>query len=562
MTPLAEAAVSLSQSPELSIALKATMLVGVGLAAARVAAHARASVRHLLLATTFAAILALPLAATTALDIPIEVSVLPTAGSVPDRAVAAPTVTPGPGPAGDAGTTPPQFRVPWTMLARVLWLAGAAILLARLAWILWRLRRLRRTGLPWPEMRDALRSLTAEAGVGRPVDLVLHEEVALPLTFGTRHPVLVLPPDARGWADADLRRALVHELEHVRRRDWAVQTVARAACAAWWFHPLVWVAWRRLGLEAERACDDAVIVREESMDYAEQLVLLARRLSAVHAQPILGMANRSDLSARVSALLDRGQRRGRASLGMLAGAVVAALSLLLAVAPLRAVAVSSAAVLSPSPATGGQQRRVQRALDNELYEASLHGDIDDVSALIQAGANVNAVIEGDGCPLIGAVRSGRPEIVALLLDRGAKPDLAVTGDGTALIAAAQAGRADLVHLLIDRGAHTNVGIAGDGSPLIAAAAANRVEIVSLLLDRGADIDLVVPGDENALIQASEAGSLEVVRVLVQRGANVNARVWADQAGQRQGEWRTPLGMARRGGHQAVATFLIAAGARE
>src|SRR5512133_1200385 len=101
MTPLAEAAVSLSQSPELSMALQATMLVSVGLAAARVAAHARASVRHLLLAATFAAILALPLAATSSPDIPVKVPVVPTAGSGPDRAVAAPTVTPGPGPAGD-----------------------------------------------------------------------------------------------------------------------------------------------------------------------------------------------------------------------------------------------------------------------------------------------------------------------------------------------------------------------------------------------------------------------------------------------------------------------------
>ena len=563
MTPIAQAAVTLSQFADVAMVVKATALIGIGLAAVRLAARSRASVRHLVLAATFAALLALPLAAAYSLDIPLSVPADRPRRAAPARAIDAPRVTARAVPASEAAT--PRFLpvVPWTGLARALWVAGAAVFLFRLAWVLWRLRRLRRTAIPWPQMKGVLQPLAAEAGVERPVDVVLHEEVPLPLTFGTRRPVLVLPLDARGWNDGDLRRAFVHELEHVRRRDWAVQTAARAACAAWWFHPLVWVAWRRMCLEAERACDDAVVAREESVDYAEQLVMLARRLSAAHAQPGLGMANRSDLSTRVSALLDGGQRRGRAGLGVLMGAVVAASSLLLSVAPLRAVAVPSAPSRPASAAaTTGQQARGQRALDGDLYEASLHGSRDAVSALIQAGANVNAVIAGDGSPLIGAVRSGRRDVVDLLLDRGAKPDLAVIGDGTALIAAAQAGRVDLVRLLIDRGADPNVGCVGDGSPLIAAAAANRFDIVALLLDRGADIELVVPGDENALIQASEAGSLEVVRLLLRRGANVNARVWADGGGQKQGEWRTPLGMARRGAHDAVVAFLISAGARE
>jgi len=73
----------------------------------------------------------------------------------------------------------------------------------------------------------------------------------------------------------------------------------------------------------------------------------------------------------------------------------------------------------------------------------------------------------------------------------------------------------------------------------------------------------VPGDENALIQASRHGHLDVVKLLVARGADVNARVWADSAHDgRQGEWRTPLSMARRGNWTAVVAFLLSAGARE
>jgi ankyrin repeat protein len=103
-----------------------------------------------------------------------------------------------------------------------------------------------------------------------------------------------------------------------------------------------------------------------------------------------------------------------------------------------------------------------------------------------------------------------------------------------------------------------------------AAGAGRDDIVTLLLDRGARIDELVPGDENALIQASARGRLSTVKLLVERGANVNTRVWEpaiafrpnDISFQLRGEWRSPLGMARRGGDADVVNYLLSAGATD
>ena len=151
--------------------------------------------------------------------------------------------------------------------------------------------------------------------------------------------------------------------------------------------------------------------------------------------------------------------------------------------------------------------------------------------MLRAGANVNSAIRGDGSPLIGAARKGQLPVVQLLLDRGADPNVSVSGDGNALIMAAGAGHA---------------------------------EVVTLLLNRGAVIDQVVPGDENALITASARGHLLIVQLLVSRGANVNSRAGAEQrlGSVTSGEWRTPLSMARNGGHAAVVDFLRAAGAKD
>ena len=122
--------------------------------------------------------------------------------------------------------------------------------------------------------------LALEAGIHRRVEVLLHEALTGPMTCGVVHPAIVLPRDAQSWEAEDLNRAIVHELEHVRRGDWVSHCLARAVCAVYWFHPLVWIAWRQLALEAERSCDDAVLGRSEATAYADQLVGLARRLSA------------------------------------------------------------------------------------------------------------------------------------------------------------------------------------------------------------------------------------------------------------------------------------------
>src|SRR5207253_4115481 len=127
-------------------------------------------------------------------------------------------------------------------------------------------------------------------------------------------------------------------LEHVRRGDWVSQCLARIVSACYWFHPIVWVAWRQLSLEAERACDDAVLRCSEATAYADQLVVLAKRLSVASNQPQLAMANRRDLATRIVAVLDHRQQRGRAGSLWVGLAITAAVVIVATVSPLRIVA--------------------------------------------------------------------------------------------------------------------------------------------------------------------------------------------------------------------------------
>jgi hypothetical protein len=208
---------------------------------------------------------------------------------------------------------------------------------------LWQIRWLRRSGLLWRHGQSLAETIARDAGVRQRVEVLLHEAVPGPMTCGIVHPTIVLPQDADGWSEEDLNRTIVHELEHVRRGDSVSRCLARGACAAYWFHPLVWLAWRRLVLEAERSCDDAVLRRSEATAYADQLVGLAKRLSEAQRSPLLAMANRADLATRVGAVLDARQRRGPAGIFAMALACAAAVVLVIAMSPLRLVAAAQAA---------------------------------------------------------------------------------------------------------------------------------------------------------------------------------------------------------------------------
>ena len=163
---------------------------------------------------------------------------------------------------------------------------------------------------------------------------------------------MALPRDTPAWRDEEIRHALTHELEHVRRGDWAIHCTARTVCALYWFHPLVWLGWRQLGLEVrERACDDAVVRDAEATAYAEQLVTLAQRLSSAAHRPMPAMAAGHDLATRVRVLLDSAQLRGRAGSRCVATVAAAALALVAMIAPLRTVVdaqASKAAAAEPA----------------------------------------------------------------------------------------------------------------------------------------------------------------------------------------------------------------------
>jgi TonB family protein len=342
---------AVSSSLAAAIVAKATVATALSLASARLASRSRAAVRHALLAAAFGVLLALPIASIVAPPVRIAVPAAAHQRIEPAFAGVAGAITPT-APAyarvGAMSVVPRSAGFSPSALLFAGWIAGTALFLLPVVMGLWQVRSLRRSARPWRHGQPVVDGLALDAGIRRRVEVRLHGALPGPMTCGVVHPAIVLPRDAQTWEGEDLNRALVHELEHVRRGDWVSHCLARAVCAVYWFHPLVWIAWRQLALEAERSCDDAVLGRSEATAYADQLVALARRLSLsanspAAKSPLLAMANRADLATRVGAVLDSRQRRGRAGTLPVALACAAATVLVLTMSPLRMVAAQQSA---------------------------------------------------------------------------------------------------------------------------------------------------------------------------------------------------------------------------
>jgi beta-lactamase regulating signal transducer with metallopeptidase domain len=210
MTPLAEALAIYSAQVAVVVAA-ATVAVWV--------ARVRLPVARLWLwRVTGLLCLALPFAAAAPLPLPMEV----TFGEV------------------EAVVGPPQpltasYEAGPLVLGVVL--AGVAWRALRLGLGFLRLRRLRHNSTP-AVLDDAAESL--RAAVAPHAELRWTDELAQPVTFGLRRPLVLLPPSVATLSPEARLGVLCHELVHVARRDWPWIVAEDAVRAVMWFHPAVW----------------------------------------------------------------------------------------------------------------------------------------------------------------------------------------------------------------------------------------------------------------------------------------------------------------------------------
>ena len=126
----------------------------------------------------------------------------------------------------------------WIFLGEIIWLSGIAIILVS-------------SGISALLLKIRL-SDSKEAAP----HIFISEKLRTPFVFGVFRPDIYLPA---GIKEEEKHYILFHEQIHIRKHDPLIKLAAFLAVSVHWFNPLAWVAYNRMTVDMEMACDEAVI---------------------------------------------------------------------------------------------------------------------------------------------------------------------------------------------------------------------------------------------------------------------------------------------------------------
>lgn len=187
-------------------------------------------------------------------------------------------------------------------------------------------------------------------------------------------------------------------------------------------------------------------------------------------------------------------------------------------------------------------------LDAPLEFCLQKGNLLSLKALIQAGADVNALYDGVP-PLLSATRKGDVGAVKIFIEESnADINLPDANGVTPTYEAAVDGYAEIVDILITAGANANK-TRGDGvSPLYAATRKGHVGVVKILIEKWkADVNQPGPYGVTPIYEAALNGHLEILEILLNAGGNAN---------QARDNGVSPLYAAIYKDHDEIAMYLI------
>jgi ankyrin repeat protein len=184
------------------------------------------------------------------------------------------------------------------------------------------------------------------------------------------------------------------------------------------------------------------------------------------------------------------------------------------------VALTSTLVACAGPAGGIDPGA---PLEPQMETAIVAGDIEAVSALLDAGLPVDANLRVGIQPIHRAAATSQIDIIRLLVDCGADVNALGPQNETPIMFAAQEATGEAVQVLIDLGANPNASYAGEygKKPLHFAAQFRNLDALIVLLDNGVDVDQREGTGSTALVYAAYRGEVEMVEELIARGADVN-----------------------------------------
>lgn len=197
-----------------------------------------------------------------------------------------------------------HLGIGWAMAIAAIWGLCTSVRLIQLWANTVQLRQIRRRAKPVLCQYQSLEILQQQRGHAT---LCTSVDVDSPSVIGFFAPRLLIPE----WmfanlSSSELRQVVLHECEHLRRRDDWMNLLQKIVLALFPLNPALRWLDRRLGLERELACDAGVVASAATpFDYANCLTRLAEQRMVRRRLPLSLSAwgSQSELASRVKSLL-------------------------------------------------------------------------------------------------------------------------------------------------------------------------------------------------------------------------------------------------------------------
>lgn len=133
-----------------------------------------------------------------------------------------------------------------------------------------------------PKLHSYCLSCMQELKISQQVSLYASCALASPVSYGLFRPRIIIPQDMDIVLGADdVRFIFLHELQHLKHRDAALNYISCLLQILYWFNPLVWYGFRIMQRDREIACDHSVICtvgRKRAASYGHTLIRYAEKL--------------------------------------------------------------------------------------------------------------------------------------------------------------------------------------------------------------------------------------------------------------------------------------------
>jgi ankyrin repeat protein len=190
---------------------------------------------------------------------------------------------------------------------------------------------------------------------------------------------------------------------------------------------------------------------------------------------------------------------------------------------------------------------------SDLHQAALDGDVEAIEAILAEGVDVDYVDHEGLTPLFYAVREEKRDAALALLQAGANPNAIVDGDNhTILWRAIQYSLKDMAALLMEHGGDLMAEYKPGEQLYFLLYYRDMQDLAERAIrEFGVDVDFQSATGNTALRTAASEGDLDTVKWLLALGADIDVRTSSG---------RTPLSIAIDNEKEDVALYLIEQGA--